>query len=256
MHTAKPCRWRMMRAGVVLACCAAAGCSSPAGPSGLDFEASVPLEGGSTLAYRDGGALAAQRERIEQVVKATLAAVRPLLPVDGVTIVVEGASSLVIPELGIGGRADAATVRVAFDRSSPALADSLDGELFPLLAHELHHVARARTVGYGSHLLGAMVSEGLADQFSVEVASIDPPPWSSALSAQELAHWSGRAREQWFDADYNHGDWFFGRSPVIPRWAGYSIGFDLTARFLEVNPGRLASDLFAEPAASFAAGAP
>lgn len=228
-------------------------CTSPTQPeTDLDPGAGVALPGGSTLLFQDGGRLAAQRPPIEEVVRETLARVRPLLPVDGVTIFVQAgnASTSVIPEIGIGGRADRGAVRLTFDPESPFLAASIEAELSPMLAHELHHVARIRAIGYGNHLLGAMISEGLADQFAVEAAGIDPPLWSTALDSGQLATWTSRAREQWFDAGYDHSAWFFGTGE-IPRWAGYTIGFRMTGEFLAAAPSRRASTSYAEPASSF-----
>ena len=91
------------------------------------------LEGGSTLVFQDGGRLDGQRAKIEGVVKETLSAVRPLIPLDGITILVEAGTGLVIPEIGIGGRADAGTIRLALNPNFPALAASLDTELLPAL---------------------------------------------------------------------------------------------------------------------------
>ena len=228
-------------------------CSNPAGPSIGPIDFSVPIEGSSTLAYRDGGRLDSQRSRIETVVKETLAAVRLRLPVERVTIVVQANAPGTIPEIGIGGRADEDTVRLSFDPDSPRLPESLETELFPLLAHELHHVARFSAGRYNSNLLAALITEGLADQFSVELARADPPLWASALPPEQLTRWSARARDEWFDSSYNHDAWFLGATPDIPRWAGYSIGFDLVERFLMAHPTRRPSDLFNEPAASFTA---
>jgi hypothetical protein len=227
------------------------GSSGPSGPDNVDVGQGITLEGGSTLVFQDGGRLDSQRAKIERVVKGTLAAVRPLLPLDGITIRVEADSRLVIPEIGIGARADANTIHLAFNSNLPAQSAALDSELLPLLAHEMHHVARFHAVGFISNLFEAMINEGLADHFSVEVAGADPPIWASALTAEQLATWSERARAEWFDSSYNHDAWFFGLSPVIPRWAGYSIGFDLVRQFLAANPSRRPSKLHAEPAASF-----
>lgn len=229
-----------------------AGCSdSPSSPDGPELANAIALEGGSSLVFQDSGQLDPYRARVEQTVRESVAVVRTLIPVDGVTIVISSGTSLVIPEIGIGGRADDTMVRMMLNPSSPALASSLESaELFALMAHELHHVARFRTVGYGSNLLGALVSEGLADQFSIEVAGIDPPLWSTALSGETLETWSARAREEWFSDDYNHNRWFLGIGDV-PRWAGYAIGFRMTSEFLEANPSRRASDLHDEPASSF-----
>ncbi len=109
---------------------------------------------------------------------------------------------------------------------------------------------RHRTAGFSSNLFEAMILEGLADHFSVEVAGVAPPIWSTALTDEQLAIWLERSREEWFNLSYNHDVWFFGAGQA-PRWAGYTIGFDLVRTFLEKNPGRSASGLHSEPASSF-----
>ncbi|MVZ80379.1 peptidase, partial [Escherichia coli] len=42
--------------------------------------------------------------------------------------------------------------------------------------------------------------------------------------------------------DYNHNVWFFGAGD-LPRWLGYSLGFDLVARYLSAHPEHRASTL-------------
>lgn len=82
------------------------------------------------------------------------------------------------------------------------------------------------------------------------MAGIDPLLWSTTLDGDQLATWSSRARDQWFDAGYDHSAWFFG-TREIPRWAGYTIGFSLTGEFLAAAPSRRAPTSYAEPASSF-----
>lgn len=96
-----------------------------------------------------------------------------------------------------------------------------------------------------------MISEGLADQFAVEVAGTEPAMWATALSGDALATWTDRSRDEWFNSDYNHNALFFGASASIPRRAGYSIGFELTRKYLQAHLARRPSNLFAEPASSF-----
>jgi uncharacterized protein YjaZ len=228
-------------------------CSSPSSNDSTPVPQAVALEGGSSLVFQDGGALVAHRDVIVAEIQETVVAVRRLMDVSGVTIRVNAGTASVIREIGMGGRTTGpGEIVLVFDAASSVMPSSLSTELFPLLAHEMHHVARFRTVGYGSTLLEAMVSEGLADQFSIEVGGIDPPIWSIALSAEELEVWSERAKEQWYDTRYDHDAWFFGTGGEIPRWAGYSIGFAMTQAFLVANPDRKPSRLFAEPASSFA----
>jgi uncharacterized protein YjaZ len=241
--------WRPLLALTALLSIAA--CDTPSDAGGADDLAAVALEGTNVLVFEDGGRLDAVREAIARVVRDAVSRVRGLMPVTGVTIRVSAGTSYVIPEMGIGGRTNGpGDIQIVLNPDSAAMPRSLSTELFPMLAHEMHHAMRFRTVGYGQNLLEAMVTEGLADQFAIEVAGIDPPIWSMALSEAELEVWSKRAREQWFETPYDHDAWFFGTRD-IPRWTGYAIGFDMTRRFLLANPGRPASQLSAEPATSF-----
>jgi uncharacterized protein YjaZ len=230
----------------------ASACSTPSSTETPPNNSPIALEGGSTLVFEDGGALDAHRDAIVNEVRETVAAVRRILEVNGFTLRVDAGTSYVIPEIGLGGRTiGSGVILLVVDPASPRIPESIGTELFPLLVHEMHHVARARTVGYGSNLLEAMVSEGLADQFAIEVAGIDPPRWSTALSGEELELWSARAKEQWYDTGYSHDAWFFGAGGQIPRWAGYTIGFAMTGDFLLANPDRKPSQLFSQPASSF-----
>lgn len=250
----------MRLSGIVVACsllvtgCSGSDSSSPSGPSpsGPASDApSIPLEGAGSLVFRDGGALDDQRSAIERIVKEALSASRALIPLDGVTIVVEASLSNVIPELGFGGRAEPGMVLLAFDPNPDVRTRTLETRLLPLMAHELHHVTRLRTVGFPPNLLEAMILEGLADQFSIEVTGSEPPIWATALTGDALAGWTERSRAQWFDESYNHSAWFFGTSPAIPRWAGYSIGFGLTRDFFRANPSQTAAGLVSAPSTRF-----
>ena len=227
----------------------ACGGDSPTGPN---LSESVTLQGSSTLLFQNAAAFGEHRSKIEQVAKDTLAAAARLIPLSGITIIVRPGRDNVIPEIGIGGRADAGTISLTIDTNSGAWVSSLDTQLLPLLAHEMHHVARFRALGLYANLLDAMVGEGLADHFSVEVAATAPPIWAVALTAADLDTWLQRARQEWSNAGYDHGAWFFGTAPPIPRWAGYSIGFSMIGKFLAADSSRSASELYAEPSNSFA----
>jgi uncharacterized protein YjaZ len=231
------------------------GCSTPSGVDQSNANPpAVALEGAASLLFEDGGRLDAHRGTIEAIVKETISKVRALVPssTNGLTIRVLAGTSTVIPEIGMGGFTPSTSeIRLTFDPDSALLPQALPRELFPLLSHELHHVARFRAIGYNSNLLDALIAEGLADQFAIEVAGIDPPLWSVALTGEELDLWYARAREHWLDNPWNHDAWFFGADPDIPRWAGYSIGFEMTGRFLKAHPDGLPSQLYGEPSRSF-----
>lgn len=172
-----------------------------------------------------------------------------------VDVVVRDAPELVIPELGIGGVApDAHTVLLTVDPEHERFAGSLATELPGALAHELHHVARHRGPGYGRTLFEVIVSEGLADHFSIEVTGRAPPPWTVALSPEEHARMAQLARREYDSAGYEHRFWFFGNEErQMPRWTGYSLGFELVGRYLERHPQASAAQLASAPAAEFRA---
>lgn len=227
-------------------------CSDPAGPDLCRLDTAIRLEYNSCLVFENAGSLSAHRGVIEDEVRQTLLNVRTLLAVSGVSIRVSPGPDYIIPEIGLGGRTNGTNeVHLTVDPNHPALAASLRAELQPLLAHELHHIARHRAFGFSANLLEAMVMEGLADHFSLEINRVEPPPWAGALDGNSLEFWIQQASVTWLAGAYDHDAWFFGTTTDIPRWAGYSIGFELVARYLEANAGAKPSHLAGEPATSF-----
>ncbi len=194
-------------------------------------------------------------EEVEMLEASTLAAVIRIdrvLSIDDLVIRFVENAQLVIPEIGIGGfNPNESEVIIALDVKVNDLETTLVAELLPMLAHEIHHAMRRRIVGYGSTLLQAAVSEGLADHFSIEITGMNPPLWSRAIAGADLNQWIRTASTDWNDRSYSHDAWFRGTDPNIPRWAGYSIGFKLVQDYLLNNPQRLPSNLVGEPASSF-----
>lgn len=191
-------------------------------------------------------------QSIELAIREILPKINMLLPIKNIQIRVSVNPSGTIPELGIGGfNPNSAEVQLWIDPDFANLQESISKDLGPMLAHELHHAIRRKSVGYGSTLLEAMVSEGLADHFSIEVTAYDIPPWDRALSEVELEAWINSASESWNNGSYDHDKWFYGTDPEIPRWAGYSIGFKLVGSYISSHPGSKASELHSNLAASF-----
>lgn len=240
------------RIGASVAVLLSLSCSDPAGPDLCRQDAAIRIENNSCLVFENAGSLIAHRGLIEDEVRQTLLIVRTLLAVSGVSIRVTPGPDYIIPEIGLGGRTNGTDeVHLTVDSNHPALATSVQTELQPLLAHELHHVARHRAFGFSGNLLEAMVMEGLADHFSLETGRVEPPPWAVALDDTSLEFWIQQASASWLAGAYDHDAWFFGTTSDIPRWAGYAIGFELVARYLEANAGARASQLAGEPATSF-----
>jgi uncharacterized protein YjaZ len=95
-----------------------------------------------------------------------------------------------------------------------------------------------------------MVSEGLADHFSIELLGVPVPPWCLAFSDADNAVWLDAARPL-FDSSYTHSTWFFGTSITPPRWTGYTLGYRLVQDYKNRNPGATAAALVSTPANAF-----
>ena len=228
------------------------GCSPSEKMQICSADSGIMLEFGSCLVFEDSG-LNTKRDAIEVVVRETISLVNNKMAVENLKIRIKTAPSDVIPEIGLGGfNPNEHEVIISVDPDFSDLEQTIATELAPLLAHEMHHAKRRRAIGYGSTLLEASVSEGLADCFAMEITGIAPPAWSVALTGTALEDWIETAENTWTNSPYDHGQWFLGSTPDIPRWTGYAIGFKLVKDFLSENPTRKASDLFNEPANSFA----
>ena len=228
------------------------GCSSSGDLGPCEKDAGISLANGSCLVFEDQGTLENERSAFTNIVSETITKVNNVMPVDNLTIRILADASQVIPEIGIGGfNPSEREVIIRIDPNFSDLSQSITTELAPMLAHEMHHAKRRRTVGYGSSLLEASVTEGLADCFAMEITGIDPPLWSVALTGSDLDNWISTASSTWTNNSYDHSKWFLGASAEVPRWTGYSIGYKLVKDYLSENPTRKASDLFDEPAGSF-----
>jgi uncharacterized protein YjaZ len=223
-----------------------AACISASEPPACDEQ----LGHGVCLDLSAAAGLVTHEAVIAEEVMRTLDAVRSLLDVTDLRISIVADASQVIPEVGLGGYNPSADEVLLFaDPASQDLEAILRSELASMLAHEIHHAMRRRAIGYGSTLLQAAVSEGLADHFSLEVHPRDAPPWARALTNEQLAVWIPEVLAR-STGTYDHPEWFYGSSSV-PRWTGYAVGFELVRAHLDGDPMRRASTLVDEPAASF-----
>jgi uncharacterized protein YjaZ len=96
-----------------------------------------------------------------------------------------------------------------------------------------------------------MVSEGLADHFSIELLGVPVPPWSDALTPTQATDMLALARPEFDAASYDHARWFFGSTAQVPRWAGYTLGYDFVTDYQAAHGGARAIDLVDTPASAF-----
>lgn len=178
--------------------------------------------------------------------KDAITQIKMKIPITNVDIVFYDEPKAVIPNIGLGGRAyNAHMVLVALDPQFKNFKRTVKHEILRALAHELHHCVRIKDLGYGKTLVEAIVSEGLADHFDVEVSGKPPQVWCRALNNKEKKRLEERTRKEYHDTNYSHKDWFLGsKERNIPKWTGYTLGFDLVGKYLKLYYEKKASQLY------------
>ncbi len=187
------------------------------------------------------GAFAGLRDWIQICLTETHHKAIQLMPLQSLDVVISTGKRVINEKGHLGYAPGPGTVFVTVDPDSPALRVNADASLERMFAHELHHAARWDGPGYGASLGEALVSEGLAGHFAREVCGDVPEPWEQLPEDEVLRH-AGRAKQEWNQTNYNHGEWFFG-SGDLPRWLGYSMGSRIIERFLAQYPNQTASRL-------------
>jgi len=153
-----------------------------------------------------------------------------VMPLPSVDVVVK-AGTYVIPEKGhLGYCPEPGLIYITVDPEHAAFCKNDAQSLERMFAHELHHAARWAGPGYGFTLGEVIVSEGLAGHFSLELFGGKPELWES-LDPEMVKPYAQKMCENWHQTHYDHNAWFYGTSD-LPRWLGYTAGFNLVARYL------------------------
>ncbi len=199
------------------------------------------------------GLLSSVTKQIEDEFAKSLIKISDKLPISDVDVAIYNNPRGTISELGIGGYTpNGHLVFVYLDSKFPNIKRVIKEQLKRTLAHELHHCLRWRNPGYGKTLLEALLTEGLADHFDLEVNGGDLEPWCTALNREEIVAFIKRAKIEYDNKSYDHRAWFFGsKEKSIPRWTGYALGFTLVENYLKANPDKKASKLYAIKAEEF-----
>jgi hypothetical protein len=162
-----------------------------------------------------------------------------LMTLQSLDVIVQAGRNVIAEKVHLGYVPKPGLVFITVDLESAAFHANVNSSLERMFAHELHHVAWWDGPGYGSSLREALVSEGLAGHFVLELFGGPPEPWEQESETRNHAQ---LALREWDSLDYNHEAWFFGAGE-LPRWLGYSLGFRLVKRFLNGFPRRRASNL-------------
>lgn len=168
------------------------------------------------------------------------------IPITEVDVVIYDNPEGAIPEIGVGGYTpNSYLVFIYLDPQFSDFHNTITKELKRTSAHEMHHAIRWRNPGYGKTLLEALITEGLADHFDIEVNNESPEPWCTALSEEQIQDLLVKAKEEFNNKNYDHHAWFFGSAEKgIPRWTGYSLGFKLVESYLQKHPDKKPSTLY------------
>jgi uncharacterized protein YjaZ len=188
---------------------------------------------------------------IRAIIESTLRQVIKVVPLTAVRIIVVPDPKRTIPNYGIGGYTpNANTVFIYLDLAFPEFSRVVSERLPSTLVHEFHHCMRWRGPGYGRTLFEALITEGLAEHFALELLGASRP-WSNAFPREETAKFLALAQPEFDSTTYNHPRWFFGRDHTLPRWTGYTLGFRLVEAYKEQHPGATAVTLVHMPARVF-----
>lgn len=110
----------------------------------------------------------------------------------------------------------------------------------PTFYHELHHLARIKTVGYGKTLEEAIITEGLGIAMEEEMGG-NISMWNKFKNQKEFLFVYSTFQKKKENQKYNHDQWFFGEKK-FPNWAGYKLGYILVSLYCKktnVKPSRL-----------------
>jgi uncharacterized protein YjaZ len=141
-----------------------------------------------------------------------------------------------IKELGIGGRTF--NKNLVYININPAFGNIEYNEILATLYHEYHHAARFASVGYGETLLESLFSEGLACLYEEEKTERTPIYVKSKVTEQAIELISKNMNS----SEYNHTEIFVTGNNNMPKWFGYSYGYNL-AKKASKNLGKSASQL-------------
>ena len=163
---------------------------------------------------------------IETAFAKALPIVENELKADEIDIFFLSAPMHALPEYGIGGYSPGPNhIYVSFDPGSKNITEA---GLTETLLHEIHHCMRWRGPGYGDTLGASMVSEGLACLYEEMHKGTAPIYATADISDEHVAE----AKLVMNDGSYDHSKWFYG-SEIIPRWFGYTYGYQLCKKYAE-----------------------
>jgi len=192
----------------------------------------------------------AEAELLKKIVKNHVGKAGSILNVPLVNVSIYPNPNLTIPETGEGGytpSGDWFHIYIDPSRNRRQLAAIIETFIPGTVYHEMNHMVRWQNTGYGSSLLEAIISEGLAIVFAKEQWKNSKTPWAD-FSKKEMDRLLDitRKRNKKNDRGYDHGEWFLGTGK-LPRWSGYKLGaLEITGRQTSYLIGRWEKGILAK----------
>lgn len=192
-------------------------------------------------------------EHVRKIFDATAEKVVSLTEEVETDIVIRHSPQNSIPELGISGQytKDARCIDVYIDLKNTYLKSNFETEVARTFIHEYMHVVREQYVPWeNGTLLDALIAEGLAQNFEIEVQpELLPSIYATSFSEDELNKLWNKAKDILDQRGWINDEWFFG-SQEIKRWSGYSLGFKLVQDKIKKS-GLKPSELYKLPSVDF-----
>ena len=86
-------------------------------------------------------------------------------------------------------------------------------------------------------LLDAMLAEGIADAFALELYPDREPPWTHALTPQAQESMWPKVRRKLAASDISEiRRLLLGDGDRIPIWTGYTMGYKIVRGYLDMHP--------------------
>lgn len=171
-----------------------------------------------------------------------LSQVEQLLTIPSVDICISPASKEYITPSGIMGCVTTPfVIDILLDASRSDLTEIITNELPSTLAHELHHLVRLASGIEDSTLFEHLITEGLACHFEASCGKKDMPDFLSEIKMSNWHELYEQMKQDLNNQDFDYRYYFAGTSTEMPKHAGYWVGFNLIAQYIEKNGGSAVS---------------
>lgn len=200
------------------------------------------------------GNLSSSREMIIGAVKTAEEYIFPKLKIswDIDLLVANRLYDIIIPEDGVGGRTRTSDfIEFAINENK-----ATENSISEMVTHELCHAARwGKNDEWINSLFDSVISEGIATYLEAEFVRDREEKTVFIKTILERTDNENeiileKLRNQLDSNYYDYDTIFFNGNDELPRWSGYSLGYHLVKKYLEIID-KIIEDAFADKYADF-----